>query len=209
MYRYLLPLCLTLAACSKPSAPDAPPAKPTTKTQVAPTKAAPVTQQQKRIEVLDGQGKTLFSLKVKEGGYKLLDAAGQTIGKVKIEADRVKVKDSSGTLKAKIKQKDYGFKLEGPAETLLYKGKKKDGGKLKVKNGQDQVIAVFKGQSVEIGGKNYQTANNAGTIEVKGDGKLNYQVKGYSRLEPTLTLLLPGLDTYQRAALLTFLLKLW
>lgn len=161
----------------------------------------------REIEIYDGSGSFVIRAKKRDdGNWNLKDAAGQKIGKVKIQGDRVKAKDASDAVLAKVKKKEDGFKLYAKDDAVLFKAKYKGAGELKIKNDVEE-LGRLTGLSGTLQGQPVAIEKEGDKTVVKKGGQKVAEVKGDIPPEPAGLLAFDGLDPYQKAALLIFVLE--
>jgi hypothetical protein len=169
--------------------------------------ALPETPPELKIAINDDSGKTLYTLKRKEGKYRILDAGDQIIGEVRIEIDRVKIKDKNGSVLWKIKKKDNGCKLTNVSDAELYKIRG-SGGDFKIKDSRDSEVARIKirGEYLEISGLGNGKVKSEGEgIKIEDSkGTVILSVKAGLKKEEGCFLGLTSLEPLQRIGLVLY-----
>lgn len=184
-----LPLLLLLA-CQADSSP-------------VPGPVAPEVAAEKITISLTVGDATLSATRTSKTHWRLEDGEGEKVGKISVEPDRVKVKDAAGQLRAKVKLRKAGLKLEDGAGAQLVRLKMRGGERFDLELESGEVVGTVDGRSGTLRGVRVEAEPIENGFAVKTSAE-PISVRGPVLGGAAVAASYPGLDIYQRLALLVF-----
>ena len=161
------------------------------------------------LALYDRTGQVVVRFEPMDGGaYRLMDARNTKIGKIKIESDRVKAKDVHGTPRAKVEKKEQGFKVYDGSDRVLFKAKIKGDDRLVLQRDDGTPVGELDGLHGTFGDLRVDAAPEGDRVVLRAAGQPLQYAAGLPA-NAAMILAVPGLDPYQRAAMMIFLREVY
>lgn len=209
----LLILVTLAGACSRPKQQEAR-AKPAAAAAAQPANAPAAG----RIEVVDAEGRPVFTLEPASSGYHV-QASGRLLAKVKVGDDHVKLEDPSGRVLLRLKRKEGKGKAEDASGTVMFSIKRQSSKQAdyKLENPAGETLFRFKREAwgYKVSDAEHETLYKlriaslrfaAGRVTAEdGQGRALLEVRGTRDALAASAAALDRFDVGRRAALLVYL----